>query len=112
MLLKAKLVNQLKLEAEKQGMKIEIFLKNISVNGAKRGCSGHVVNKTTGSCAYLNTEGSCYSPLAGKAMYRLARDVKDYSSTSLRNGNNRWTEQENLASSVILLLKTEKGEEK
>ena len=112
MLLKGKLENQLKSEAVKRGMRIEMFIKNITVNGAKRGCSGYVVNKATGSCAYLNTEGSVLSSLAGKSMYRLARDTKDYSSVSLRNGNNRWTEDENLASSVIFLLDREKGEER
>ena len=112
MLLKRKLENQLKSEAVKRGMKIETFIKNISVNGVKRGCAGFVANKISGSCAYINTEGSCYAPLSGKSMYRLARDTKDFSSVSLRNGNNRWTEDANLASSVIFLLEREKGEER
>lgn len=112
MLLKTKLAKQLVIEAMRMGISIEVFLKNISVNGVNRGCSGHVVNKNTGSCVYLTTESSCYQPLAGKSMYRLAKDTKDFSSNSLRNGNNRWTENENLASSVIFLLKKEKGEER
>lgn len=109
MLLKTKLTNQLCEEAEKQGVNIEIVLKNISVNGSKRGCSGHVINNSTGSCVYLNTEASVYGPLSDKVMYRLAKDAKDYSSNSLKNGNNRWCKPEDLASSVIHTLSTEKG---
>ena len=108
MLLKTKLTHQLNATAMAQGIEIEIFLKKISINGVKRGCTGHVVNKTTGTCVYVDTETFCYSPLAGKAMYRLARDTKDFSSTSLKNGYNRWVTEEDLASSVILLLKREK----
>ena len=112
MLLKTKLTNQLKAEAEKQNTDIEIILKNISVNGSKRGCSGHVINKSTGSCVYLNTEASVYGPLSDKVMYRLARDNKDYSSNSLKNGNNRWCKPDELASLVIHTLATEKGVER
>jgi hypothetical protein len=112
MLLKAKLTNQLKIEAEKQNVKIEMFLRNISVNGEKRGCSGHVVNTETGSCVYLTTEKSCLSSLADKSMYRLALSIKDYSSNTLRNGYNRWAEDRYLPSAVISLLKREKGEER
>lgn len=109
MLLKTKLSNQILAEAEKQGVDVELNIKNISVNGTKRGCSGHVTNKTTGSCVYLDTEESVFSPLAGKCMYRLAKDTKDWSSNSLKNGYNRWCKTEELASSVIHLLATEKG---
>lgn len=109
MLLKTKLTNQLKEEAKNKDMEIEIFLNNITVNGSKKGCSGHVVFKTTGSCVYINTEGSCYGPLSGKVMYRLAKDIKDYSSNSIRNGNNRWTEEQNIATEVLELLMKDKG---
>lgn len=112
MLLKTKLTNQLKKEAFEQGIRIEIYLNNISVNGTKTGCSGHVVNSMTCGCVYLNTEGSVLSSLAGKSMFRLARDTKDWSSNSLKNGYNRWVKDENLASSVISVLKREKGERK
>lgn len=112
MLLKAKLTKQLKVEAAIQGIVVEIYLKDISINGSKRGCSGHVVNTATGSCVYLDTEDSILSSLAGRSMYRLAKNTKDWSSNSLKNGNNRWTEDENLAHSVISLLKKEKGEER
>lgn len=111
-LLSTKLKNQLKKEAEAQDVSIDIFIQNISVNGEKRGCDGHIVNKGNGSCVYLNTEESCYSPLHGKAMYRLAEKPKDWSSNGLKNGFNRWCKTENLAKEVIYLLKTEKGERK
>ena len=110
MLLKTKLTNQLKTLAESWGVEIEIHLKNITVNGEKRGCSGHIVNISTGSCVYINTEHSCYTPLAGKSMYRLARDAKDYSSNSLRNGFNRFIEDEYLAKAVFTLTMIEKAE--
>ena len=112
MLLKTKLTNQLKALAASWGVELEMHLKNISVNGEKRGCYGHVVNLSTGSCVYVDTEGSCYAPLSGKSMYRLAKDANDYSSNSLRNGYNRWVEDADLARAVFVLTMTEKGEER
>ncbi len=112
MLLKQKLAKQLKAEAAIQGVEIEIYIDNISINCIKKGCSGHVINTATGSCVYVDTEGSCLASLSGKSMYRLAKDRKDWASNSLKNGYNRWIEDENLASSVISLLVKEKGEEK
>lgn len=112
MLLKTKLTNMLRKEAETNELDIDIYLKNISVNGIKRGCDGHVVNKANGSCVYLTTEESCYGPLQGKAMYRLAENTKDWSSNSLKNGYNRWVDIGDIAVSVICLLATEKGEKR
>ena len=112
MLLKTKLSNALKKEAALQEVEIEIYLDNISVNGVKKGCSGHIFNTLTGSCVYVDTEECVLSSLAGKSMYRLAKDRQDWSSNSLKNGFNRWVENENFASSIISVLKNEKGEEK
>lgn len=111
LLLKTKLTKMLTAEAEKHGIELEFHLKNITVNGVNKGCSGHVVNKSSGSCVYLTTEESCYAPLQGRAMYRLAKDTNDWSSNRLKNGNNRWIRIEDIAIAVVHLLVTEKGEE-
>ena len=110
MLLKTKLTSMLRAEATKRGIELEFYLKNISINGVNKGCSGHVVNKNTGSCIYLTTEESVYGPLRGRAMYRLAKDTKDFSSNGLKNGNNRWIRLEEIAIAAVHLLATEKGE--
>ena len=110
LILKTKLKSMLLKEAASHNTELEFHIKNISVNGVKRGCSGHIINKANGSCVYVDTEESVYGPLQGKAMYRLAKDVKDYSSIGLENGFNRWCELENVASAVIRLLTTEIGE--
>lgn len=111
-LLKTKLQNMLREEAQKQKIEVEFHLKNIDINGVKKGCSGHVVSPTTGSCVYLTTEEMAYKPLNGRAMYRLAKNVKDYSSNGLQNGNNRWIRMEEIAIAVVHLLATERGIEK
>lgn len=105
--LKTKLINQLKAEAIRYDIELEYHLSNIQVNGDKRGCSGHVINKGTGVCVYIDTEGSCLSTLAGKSMYRLAANIKDYSSNALVNGYNRWTVHAELAAKVVGVLMTE-----
>ena len=103
-LLKTKLANQIKAEAEKYHMPVIINLKNIKVNGQNRGCSGHITNVYSGGCVYVDTEGSSYGPLAGKSMCRYALNDKDYSSTNLINGNNRWYKTEEIAKYVVALL--------
>lgn len=104
MLLKTKLTNQIKAEAEKYHMPVVFNLKNIKINGQNRGCSGHVTSVYSGSCVYVNTEESCYAPLAGKSMCRYALNDKDYSSNGLINGNNRWYDNEEFAKYVVALL--------
>ena len=56
-----------------------VALKNISVNGDKRGCSGFI--QANGRTVYVNTE-KCGSL---GYMYRTARDCKDYT-----GGHNLW----------------------
>lgn len=107
MILKHALNRSLQEWAEKEGIEIDIWLHNNEVNWAKVGCSGHVINKTTGSCAYVNTEPA----FDGKVLYRLASDVIDYSSTGLINGYNRWCENDvdELAWRIIRMLAKEKA---
>ena len=109
-LLKTKLQNMLREEAKKHNVELEFHLKNIDINGVKKGCSGHVVNTVTGNCVYLTTEEACLETLKGRAMYRLAKNIKDYSSNGLKNGGNRWVRTEELAVAVVHLLVTERGE--
>lgn len=104
MLLKIKLINAIKKVAEEKNIPLKYNIKNISVNGQKRGCSGFVINTLTNSCVYVNTEQSCYSPLANKSLYRYAKDDKDYSSTNLINGNNKFCENHCLAENVVKML--------
>lgn len=110
MILKHALSKSLKEWAEKERIEIDIYLRNVENGWQKFGCSGHVVNKATGSCAYVNTEPA----FDGKVLYRLARDVIDYSSTSLINGYNRWCENDanELAWKVIRMLVKEKARER
>lgn len=62
----------------------EFHLKNISVNGQKRGCSGFIVNKDNGLIIYVDTEPIPWfqKPL----MYRYAKSTSDWTGSV-----NRWT---------------------
>lgn len=39
--------------------KLEFGLRNIVINGQKRGCSGYIHDPATGNTVYINTESSC-----------------------------------------------------
>ena len=98
MLLATKLKNQIaKIDPSLQTVK----LKNISVNGAKRGCSGFVVNPGNGRVVYVNTEESCYGPLKGQTMMRYANDTSDYGG---RGGRNEWVAVERTAEAICKML--------
>mgnify|MGYP006865990794 FL=1 len=105
MLLATKLKNRILLAAKSEDLPLKIELKNIVINGVKRGCSGFVTNMQTGSCVYIDTEKLVYGPLSDKCMYRYARDNKDYSSNGLQNGWNRWATDEELPKQVVRLLR-------
>lgn len=72
-LLMTKLKNGLKKKGD-----FQFDLSNININGAKRGCSGFVVNPKNGIVVYVNTEKSCYEPLSRKNLVRYVRNTKDY----------------------------------
>lgn len=100
LILAVKMKNALKKANEKYGYDLEFNIKNIVINGAKRGCSGFVTNKTNGSCVYLNTERTGLTGMG--LMYRYADNDKDY-----HGYHNRWTEEYNLdkyAESIVDLL--------
>ncbi len=77
-------------------------LKNININGVKRGCSGFIKNPETEKIIYLTTEyvcGNCYKPLENKVMFRTAKDFKDYT-----GGTNQWCMENELVDKVVKAL--------
>ncbi len=77
--------------------------RNITVNGQRRGCSGFVVGN--GRTVYVNTEESCYAPLAGKVLVRYALDTLDYSG---KGGHNEFVPTERTAEAICKMLASEK----
>lgn len=107
MLLSSNLRKRLTVLAKQHGIEISIKLKDISVNGQKRGCSGFV---TCGeSCVYVNTEHTCFGPIFDKSMCRYAYNTKDFSSNRLKNGYNQFVSDDALAAKVISMLKSGKA---
>jgi hypothetical protein len=71
-----------------------VVLKNISINGDKRGCSGFI--SRDGAIVYVNTE-----VLGGGYMYRTAAHMKDYT-----GGVNRWARDlDSLVAGINSLLR-------
>ena len=72
-----------------------VALKNIAVNGDKRGCSGFIARG--GAIVYVNTE-----PCGSLGyMYRTAKHMKDYT-----GGVNQWAKDlDSLVNGVNALLK-------
>lgn len=62
---------------------LDVTLRNVSVNGVKQGCSGFVTDPATQNTVYVNTDIN-HGHSAENALYRTARDTKDY-----RGGRNR-----------------------
>jgi hypothetical protein len=104
-LLSTKLKNEIIEESEKKpSCTVEVFLKNIRVNGDTRGCSGFARCVETGGVVYMDTEHSVYGPISDKSLYRYAASTKDYSSNSLINGQNRFCLDNELAENVVNML--------
>lgn len=76
-----------------KGMPYELKVKDIDVNGQKRGCSGFIQNTQTGKVCYITTETffdrRCGSGLYGSnnkaVMMRTAASTKDFT-----GGANQW----------------------
>lgn len=66
------LMTKLKNEIKSQLPNAKFFLKNININGVKRGCSGFI--KYDDVIVYVNTETTIILGL----MYRYAENLKDY----------------------------------
>lgn len=96
LILSTKLKNAI--NAYANGMDLTFTIKNISINGSKRGCSGFIRNNANGSVVYVNTEDTHCSWL--HYMYRYADNEKDY--TGYRN---RWAiTLDELASAICTCL--------
>ena len=81
-------------------------LKNITINGAKKGCSGFIINNDNSTVIYVNTEGITWSNQPTKYMYRYAKDDKDYTGYT-----NRWaTGLDNLAKLIVKHIEEEPNE--
>lgn len=104
--LKTKLWNAVQKANVLYELDLEESLHNISVNGRKRGCCGHIINKRNGKCVYLTTEEACGARFANKSMIRYAKDAKDFSYIALGCvGRNVFVEDIMLPTQVILMLK-------
>lgn len=101
LILATKLINAFKKANRKYNYDLQFDIKNIIINGEKRGCSGFVTNKENGSCVYVDTEQPCCLNLG--VMYRYADNNKDFVGYS-----NRWTGRnynaDSLANAVLALL--------
>lgn len=98
-LLMTRLKNLVKKEND---IEYQYHLRNIVINGVKKGCSGFIVNPHNHLCIYVNTEHSCYAPLSNKFMYRYAKDTNDFSGDA-----NLWANSESeLAKGIVKLLES------
>lgn len=101
LILATKLRNAFKKANKKYNYDLQFDIKNIVINGEKRGCSGFVTNKENGSCVYVDTEKPCCLNLG--IMYRYADNNKDFMGYS-----NRWTgrnyDTDSLANVILSLL--------
>ena len=95
---KVLLMTKVKNDLKKHG-DFEFKLSNININGAKRGCSGFVMNPQNGIVVYVNTEKSCYAPLNKKNLVRYAKNDHDYIGSI-----NEWATDEELATKVVSML--------
>ena len=77
----------------------EFYLKNININGVKKGCSGFIKNPQNEKIVYINTESSCYQPLSDKILYRTAESLRDWT-----GGRNQWCKEDELVKSVSMIL--------
>lgn len=57
---------------------LEFHLKNIVINGSKRGCSGFIRNPQNGVVVYINTDASSMTVQNASLYVRYAKDLKDY----------------------------------
>lgn len=102
LLLSTKLKNRIK----KIPGDFTFFLKNITINGEKRGCSGFIRNNHNNTYVYVDTERSVYGGVPNY-MYRYANNEKDY--TGYRN---RWADTlDELAHGIENLLGSSPAEQ-
>lgn len=104
--LSRKLLNQLKTkETESANLMLTHNLHNITINGKRVGCSGHIQNVLNNKCVYVSTEKSCYQPLSDKNLVRYAADMKDFSSNGLGvMGRNQFVMDDALVNKIVDML--------
>ena len=76
-----------------KGLPFQCELKNISINGQKRGCSGFITSTETGKICYITTEpffdwksgSGLWGDEKMAVMMRTAASLKDYT-----GGRNNW----------------------
>jgi len=95
-LLMTKLKNMFK-EVDKDNS-LEYHLKNININGSKRGCSGFIKNGRNNKIVYINTEICCGIWLP-PILYREAKSLKDF-----KGGINNFCDNNKIVSNVIKML--------
>lgn len=83
LILSTKLKNAIVKKAGSRAKNLTFSLKNISINGNKRGCYGFIKNEKNGSIIYVDTEGSCLANL--NYLFRYAYSFHDY-----RGYRNHW----------------------
>lgn len=99
MILSTKLKNAINKE-NNNNLQLEFHLKNISINGQKRGCSGFIKNVINNSIVYISTEGIKWNGENRQYLYRYADTIKDYSGY-----HNRWANSlEDLSNNILQLL--------
>lgn len=105
-ILSRKLLNQLKVkESESTDLMLTHNLHNITINGNRVGCSGHIQNVLNNKCVYVSTEKSCYQPLSDKNLVRYAADMKDFSSNGLgAMGRNQFVTDDALVNKIVDML--------
>ena len=81
---------------------LEFNLKNISINGDKRGCSGFITDTASGKSVYVNTEGVQWYGKPHENLFRTAKNLKDY-----KGGYNQWASDDTIASEIVRLLTNE-----
>ena len=99
LILSTKLKNAI--NTHSNGMDLTFTLKNININGSKRGCSGFIRNNANGSVVYVTTEEPCATFLK-PYMYRYANHEKDY-----HGYHNRWANTlDELTTEICRLLRS------
>jgi len=79
---------------------LAVKLRNVTVNGAKFGCTGFVTDMQSGRVVYVNTDHNHH--INTQALYRTARDSKDYT-----GGPNNFASYDELAAAVVALVTKE-----
>lgn len=84
-----------------------VEVKDSKVNGVTEGGYGHITNRNTGVCIYVDcrTLNNVYAGIRDKVMVRYAKDNKDWSSNGIGvAGRNRWFKESELYKNIEYML--------